>query len=158
MPKFVTTDEVPFLRIKKPQSPFLSRIIRDLREKKQRRIDDMARIRDGLVLAKEEDAWDRLVGAATTDARVWEESWEVPLRSAAKETMKKKVSRQLKSVELAKRMLEIVDREKEMYEEELGQRKRERGRYRRRKIERLRNEKASLSENSIEKYKQKDSE
>jgi hypothetical protein len=117
---------IPFLRFKKPQSPFLSRVLRTKINWRQKLVDRKNRLVEEEVLASGEDLWDRLlreqhcVGQGQDANPAWAEWYAkcIGLTAMAEENS---WSRDRK---LAGRMQEIVDRERELAEKEKRERKR----------------------------------
>jgi len=58
VPIYVAACGFPFLRFKKPQSPYLSRLIRDDLKAVQKRVDQMQRLEKERGHAMQEDLWD----------------------------------------------------------------------------------------------------
>ena len=61
VPKLVNANRVPFLRLKKPQPAFLSRIIRDTIKTRERRIALSNNLIPQVSVAKAEDTWDEIL-------------------------------------------------------------------------------------------------
>ena len=61
IPKLVNANRVPFLRLKKPQPAFLSRIIRDTIKTRERRIGLSNNLIPQVSIAKTEDTWDEIL-------------------------------------------------------------------------------------------------
>ena len=61
VPVLVNGNGTPFLRIKKPQPAFLSKVLRDRTAIRQKRVDTVQRLEKELVLAKDEDEWDGIL-------------------------------------------------------------------------------------------------
>jgi hypothetical protein len=122
VPKFAFTATVPFLRIRKPQNPYLTRVIRNLKAKSQHQLDKMDMLEEEIRWAAKEDQWDRQVDgtlAHSRDGARWEDQLQVVLR----QTKQKRKEDQIKSAKRAKLLVELMDKEKELLVQE---RKRER--------------------------------
>ncbi|KAI9775640.1 MAG: hypothetical protein M1839_000965 [Geoglossum umbratile] len=117
---------IPFLRFKKPQSPFLSRVLRTKINWRQKLVDRRNRLAEEEVLASGEDLWDRLlreqhcVGRGRDANPAWAE-WYAKCIGLTAMAEKNSWSRDR---ELAGRMQKIVDRERELAEKEKRERKR----------------------------------
>ncbi len=61
VPKVALAQWIPFLRVKKPQSEFLSRVIRNKMEQKQKRMDAMEDLDGWVEMGEAEDMWDGVV-------------------------------------------------------------------------------------------------
>jgi hypothetical protein len=163
---------VPFLRFKKPQSPFLSRVLRDKIKGKQRRFDRMGKVEEKVMLGDREEEWEGIVegelgkkmekreeGDGERDwAEVWnegkvgegrgkgkeEERWGAREKAHKYEIMESVILDARNSRRIGDRMLEIVDREKELRAKEDKERRLEKMR---KKRERKRMEEQSPNEN-----------
>lgn len=127
---------IPFLRFKKPQSPFLSRILRNKLAQKQRLFQSIVEL-DGIQdkVAAWEDQWDTNIllqlrqEGRNKQAWVQQEALEEPggWRSEVKEARRdvwERINRGSRRVkETTARMMEIVDRERELYEQERAARR-----------------------------------
>jgi hypothetical protein len=113
VPKLVGAQGWPFLRFKKPQSPFLSRVIRDKTKQKQKRVDALNLIDEQVHWAEQEQAWDGMLGL-DRDGQSWERDM-VRARSYVRSSLRES-EEQARS--LTARMLEIVDEETRMANEE----------------------------------------
>ena len=117
---------IPFLRFKKPQSPFLSRVLRTKINWRQKLTDRKNRLTEEKVVAAGEDLWDKLlreqhsVGQGRRAEPAWAE-WYVKCISL---TIATEGNSWARDRELADRMQRIVDRERELAEEEEKERKR----------------------------------
>ncbi|KAL9604545.1 MAG: hypothetical protein Q9219_000510 [cf. Caloplaca sp. 3 TL-2023] len=61
VPTLVNANHIPFLRFKKPQSPYLSYIIRTKNVEREKRIAKIQSLEEQLFVAEEEDEWDRIL-------------------------------------------------------------------------------------------------
>jgi hypothetical protein len=133
VPKLVNANRVPILRLKKPQSPFMSRIIRDTIDTRERRIIRADHLDEQLVVTTDEDTWDSVL----FDQFGLEEDhpWSYETRLAIKEIATLQVAATQKRTEFAARMHFIVQQERALAVEET---KRIRdGKHKRRKANRL---------------------
>lgn len=126
VPKLVTANGVPFLRFKKPQSAFLSRVIRDKLGQRQKYFERLQALEQQAELAALEDRWDRVLfrmhGARDREDTA-EADWTEELELSIRDTMQRLAKQDKANVAMAARMQEIVDREKELAEAEKMQRK-----------------------------------
>jgi hypothetical protein len=127
VPILTNASYLPYLRFKKPQSPYLSRVLRDKLEQRQKQMDHIDRLEMDLRWAADEDAWDKLVDHRF--GRI-EQSWQTELLTAKKELWTRLNVQSKRAKETARRMLSIVDEEKRLYEEERKVRKMEKNRKR----------------------------
>ncbi|KAL8736212.1 MAG: hypothetical protein Q9166_000367 [cf. Caloplaca sp. 2 TL-2023] len=61
VPTMINANHIPFLRFKKPQSPFLSHMIRKKTDEREKRITRIQRLENLLPWAEDEDRWDRIL-------------------------------------------------------------------------------------------------
>ncbi|OXV07409.1 hypothetical protein Egran_04829 [Elaphomyces granulatus] len=116
VPVLVSARGVPFLRIKKPQPKILSDVIRTKLDKRWNRILLRDRLQAELLLAKDEDDWDGLVGDETLP------SWTSEIRVALEEVIEKIQGSDQKNKELAEAMWNVVLSERKLAEEEAERR------------------------------------
>lgn len=133
IPILTVANGVPFLRFKKPQSPFLSRVLRDKINQRQKFLDHTKRLEPDIVWAADEDEWEQLVDGKTAPRDGV--SFENEMTRAKKQPEKRFIEVQVKAIHVAKRMLKIVEEEKRLFEEERIQRQNERSRRRRERSE-----------------------
>ncbi|KAF8867346.1 hypothetical protein BDZ45DRAFT_719663 [Acephala macrosclerotiorum] len=153
IPKLVAVHTVfPFLRFKKPQSPFLSRILRNKVKKKHLRYDRIEEMDELVVMGEWEDGWDGIVENCDfedssrgkegregkslgweddeyEEEREWKlrpnigDSWTLEPKKAITETWKANAREAKKSRKLGDKMVEIIEQEKKLAEEERRERK-----------------------------------
>lgn len=152
VPKLVGVHTVfPFLRFKKPQSPFLSRILRNKVKKKHLRYDRIEKMDELVVIGEWEDAWDRVVENCSFEDSLreetrkagsleWEDdeyeeekewrprpnigdSWTSEAKKAIMETWRANAREAKKSRQLGDKMVEIIEQEKKLAEEERRERR-----------------------------------
>jgi hypothetical protein len=126
VPKFAFTATVPFLRTRKPQNPYLTRVIRNLKARSQRQLDKMDMLEEEIRWAAKEDQWDRQVDGTLAQSRDGGARWEDQLQTILRQTKQKRKEEQIKSAERAKLLVELMDKEKELLVQGRKQRKRER--------------------------------
>lgn len=116
VPKLVNANRVPLLRFKKPQSPFVGRIIRDTIDTRERRITLAEQLDKQLPMAVDEDEWDKILfdQFGLEDDQPW--SYEV--RVAIKENGTLQAAATQKRIDLAAKMHSIVQQEKALATEE----------------------------------------
>lgn len=119
VPTLVNANHVPFLRLKKPQSPFLSYIIRKKNVEREKRIDSIQALEDQLALAEDEDQWDRIL---LEHHQISGEGNEVPWTSAVREALTnvKRVhhTNAIKRMRTAQRMFDILQEQKRLADQE----------------------------------------
>ena len=109
------------LRFKKPQSPFLSRIIRDHQKQREGRFNLLYTLEHQFVVAKSEDEWDAILleecGIPTMTCSK-EKKWATAVEQARADVSAKLYDRQDKNLHIARRMFAIVEEEKALAEKE----------------------------------------
>ncbi|KAI9782058.1 MAG: hypothetical protein M1816_001999 [Peltula sp. TS41687] len=144
VPVLANANSFPFLRFKKPQSPFLSRVLRDKIMQKTKRFTLLLELEDAVDEARAEDVWDREIAKTTAEGRVksgssrkrqrqqqqQQQQWTTaePGWTPAVEGVVAHVKQQIKESEakktaLATRMYEIVERERELARKEKAERR-----------------------------------
>ncbi|KAL1998584.1 hypothetical protein VTN02DRAFT_5929 [Thermoascus thermophilus] len=118
VPVLVNARGVPFLRIKKPQPKVLSGVIRSKLDKRWKRIVRRERLEQELILAEDEDHWDRLVGE---EERY---SWTSEIKAALDEVSWQIRETDRKNAQLAEAMWNVVLKERELAEKEEAERQR----------------------------------
>lgn len=141
------------LRYQKPQSAFLSRVLRDKLKAGQKSLDWRDGLRDWGARAKEEDEWERSLGdgASTLSSPLFspsykmrelgtvrggkggEPSWEDEIRRQSGVLHESIQARAAAQTKLARNMLAVVDKERSLAMQERGLRRREAGQRRRQK-------------------------
>lgn len=108
IPHFVNAGGMPMLRTKKPQSGFLSAVIRSKLKQRQRWFDRGETLRIDMTFAKDEDDWDKMT--MPQDGKSWtSDTWE------SMQMLKVKIrERDIKNYELAEAMWQVVVREREL--------------------------------------------
>lgn len=113
VPVLVNANRVPFLRFKKPQSAFVSRIIRDTVKARERRAILSLKLNDQIPVADAEDEWDYLLfndfGVVDGDPGT---TWSSEVQRAHKENHTLQLRAVQKRTEIASQMHEIVEKEK----------------------------------------------
>ncbi len=126
VPKLINAHRLPMLRFKKPQSPFVSRVIRDKIAKKIALFQQVEALKDWREIADLEDSWDRLLSRmhGVPDFETNEEmSWASGYDSSISARLKMLTKFEDANKALADKMLDIVNKEKELAEKERLQRK-----------------------------------
>jgi len=134
VPVLFNANHIPVLRIKKPQPPSLSRLIRQRVLQRQSRHDRRWRLSSEKELAKHEDEWDRLVadevraiesqtlmqsGAGSSAMpKAREPTWTSAISTAVREVQHQIDGEREKNRAMAEKMQAIVDKEKELHEAE----------------------------------------
>ncbi|MCJ1399836.1 hypothetical protein MMC11_003039 [Xylographa trunciseda] len=118
IPKLVNTNGIPHLRFKKPQSPFLSRVIRDKIRQREKRFDQLTKMNGEIAMAQAEDEWDSILKHNCGIEDNPELSWTTVLVSASQQIRGKIHASHLKNTELGRKMYDIVEKEKALAKEE----------------------------------------
>ena len=117
VPKLVNANRIPFLRFKRPQSPFVSRIIRDTAKTRERRSLIAMELDRQIPAALAEDGWDRILfdKFGLKDEGM---SWSHEIKLAHKENHSLQAIAIERRINIAARMQQIVDQEKQLAVEE----------------------------------------
>ena len=117
VPKLVNANRVPFLRFKKPQSEFVSRVIRDTVKTRERRIAHTEELNEQKAIAQAEDRWDSLL---FNEFRLKDEemSWSHEIQTALGEIQNLQTKAMVRRIDISARMHEIVKQERELAMEE----------------------------------------
>ncbi len=118
VPKLVNANRVPFLRVKKPQSPYVSRIIRNTVKTREKRIALSARLAEQIPIAQTEDKWDDIIFKVFGLEEVTGSAWSHELHQAIHENQNLQTSAIQKRADLSARMHSIVEQEKMLAAEE----------------------------------------
>jgi hypothetical protein len=131
VPVLVSANLLPFLRIKKPQSPFLSRVLNDKILQRQKRRDAIDMMGELTTIGRAEQQWDIATGMA--DGTKWQTATETESFYVAEHMRQARE----KNAILAREMQGIVDEEQRLADIDKKDYFREkRKRYRQRKRER----------------------
>ncbi|KAL8720957.1 MAG: hypothetical protein Q9181_007811 [Wetmoreana brouardii] len=119
IPTMVNANHIPFLRFKKPQSPFLSHMIRKKTDEREKRVDRTQALQKMLILAEDEDQWDQILcennGVVSDDNGA---RWASATREAFLDVKSVHAMNTSKRMHGARRMFEIVQEEGRMAEKE----------------------------------------
>ncbi|KAL8859466.1 MAG: hypothetical protein Q9178_004144 [Gyalolechia marmorata] len=119
VPTMVNANHIPFLRFKKPQSPFLSHMIRKKTNEREKRIARTQRLENQLPLAEDEDRWDDILkktnGISCNDNG---STWASATREALLHVKMVHKDNIIKRMHTAQRMFEIMERERILAEQE----------------------------------------
>lgn len=119
VPTLVNANRVPFLRLKKPQSPYISRIIRNIIETRERRLALAERLIDQISITQTEDEWDAILftefGLEDNASGC---SWSHEVQLALDENRQLQTKAVQRRVDIAARMHSIVEQEKQLAVEE----------------------------------------
>ncbi|PBP27343.1 DNA repair protein [Diplocarpon rosae] len=136
VPSLVVATWLPFLRFKRPQSPYLSRVLKAKITQKNRRLQRLDEMTEMVEMGDAEDIWDDIVLKQTEKERGvegvmemvqagWDEgdSWRTESQNC-KWFVSRSIEREhVRASVLGKKLLGIVEREKELWAEEKKQRK-----------------------------------
>lgn len=117
VPSLVSARGLPFLRIKKPQPRNLSGVLRNKLETRWKRILRRDRLTADVLFAQDEDAWDSLTGVQEPS------TWSLHYRLALDEVNDQIRESDDKATEMARKMWNIVLKERLMAEQEERQRR-----------------------------------
>ena len=125
VPKLINANKVPILQFKKPQSPFLSRMIRDIIKTRQKRVDLQHNLKEQVQWARGEDAWDFALRKSTgLDQDQSEERWSYQPQLSHDQVHARHSAAANKQVKIAAKMHVIVEKEKALAFEEKWERHR----------------------------------
>ena len=140
VPRLVVASGFPFLRIKKPQSQYLGRIIRDDLRLFHQRIQRFQQLEGNFELGLNEDRWDEILESTCGVKKAknrGESSWSHMAGTAKHEISTLITQHREKRADMARRMQEIVDKEQALADQERLQRRTEKHRERKqRRLER----------------------
>ncbi|KAI4189844.1 MAG: hypothetical protein LQ348_003744 [Seirophora lacunosa] len=148
VPNLVNANHVPFLRFKKPQSPFLSYIIRKKNLEREKRVDRMHALEKQLGKAEDEDEWDKILRdhhqISTDDNGT---RWATATREALNDVKQVHQNNTVKRMEIAQRMFDIYQEESKLADKErLERRDRTHQAYKARRKERKEREASGAAE------------
>lgn len=136
VPILFNANRIPVLRIQKPQPESLSRYIHKRVLQRQKWLDEKARLQVEQKVAVLEDEWDDLMGDLLGDSEElvehtsvlgeepdYEASWEDTVSLAVWDVHARLIGEKEKNRIVAKRMQEVVDREKALFEQERAERR-----------------------------------
>ncbi|KAL8985201.1 MAG: hypothetical protein Q9205_001022 [Flavoplaca limonia] len=113
VPTIINANHIPFLRFKKPQSPFLSHMIRKKTDEREKRVVRIQRLEKLLPLAEDEDRWDDTVrkinGISSNDGGI---TWAWATREALTHVKKTHKDNTIKRMHTAQRMFDIVEEQR----------------------------------------------
>ncbi|KAL8748823.1 MAG: hypothetical protein Q9199_008045, partial [Rusavskia elegans] len=119
VPTMINANHIPFLRYKKPQSPFLSHMIRKKTDEREKRINRTQRLENLIPLAEDEDRWDDIVretnGVSRNDNGT---TWACATREALSHVKRVHKDNTMKRMHIARRMFYIMDGERKLAEQE----------------------------------------
>ncbi|KAL8693009.1 MAG: hypothetical protein Q9218_002066 [Villophora microphyllina] len=115
VPALVNANHIPFIRYKKPQSPFLGHMIREKTIEREKRIDRIQGLEEALPLAEDEDQWDRILWdmnqVSGNDKGV---RWASAVYEAHSDAKNVHARNTRKRVEAAERMFDIVQEQRRL--------------------------------------------
>ena len=119
VPTLVNANRVPFLRIKKPQPPFLSRIIRSIVKTRNHRILNGERLANELTYAQDEDEWDRILHelAGLDSTNLLEPHWHREVKQAVDDNHQRQIGAIQRRADISAKMHAIVEKEKALAQE-----------------------------------------
>ncbi|KAL8653956.1 MAG: hypothetical protein Q9226_003626 [Calogaya cf. arnoldii] len=119
VPTMINANHIPFLRFKKPQSPFLSHMIRKKTEEREKRLTRTMKLEDLVPVAEDEDRWDYVVrrtnGISSKDNGT---TWASATYEALSHVKRVRRDNTLKRMDMARRMFDIMEGERKLAEQE----------------------------------------
>ncbi len=131
LPHIAVTGGYPLLRLGKPQSPFLSRVLRDKLKQKQKELDRAQELELQEEIGRTEDEWEAVVERTTRrvlyregpDGLQPKKSWRTDTRGERARIQQDFTRETRKAREAGERMARIVEKEKALAQEERKLRK-----------------------------------
>lgn len=120
IPVFVNARGIPYLRIKKPQPPSLSRALRSYLDNRWARIERRERLEEEIQQADKEDEWDDLVAeiARSEGKTIQQDSkrdnWKLAAQQSLNEVHEQIRKKDRETAKRAEDMFNVVLREKEL--------------------------------------------
>ncbi|KAL9580749.1 MAG: hypothetical protein Q9212_004305 [Teloschistes hypoglaucus] len=115
IPKVVKANHLPFLRYKKPQSPFLSHMIREKTRERLKRVDRIQALEKTLAFAEDEDQWDRILWEVNRVSRNDKGvQWVRAVRDALSHVKNVHFRSTMKRVQAAQRMFDVVQEQRKL--------------------------------------------
>ncbi|KAI4171045.1 MAG: hypothetical protein LQ343_004582 [Gyalolechia ehrenbergii] len=137
VPTLVNASHIPFLRFKKPQSPFLSYMIRKKNVEREKRVDKLQALEKFLIFAEDEDQWDMILREHHRISGDKKVSWASAVRVSHMSVKQVHQANTLKRLRIAQRMFNILQEQKRLAERErLERRNRRHQAYKARKAQR----------------------
>ena len=119
VPKLINANKVPILQFKKPQSPFLSRMVRDIIKTRQKRVDLQHKLKEQVQWARGEDVWDfALQKSFGLEQDQSEEPWSHQPKLSHDQVQARHTAAANRQVKIAAKMHAIVEKEKALALEE----------------------------------------
>lgn len=134
MPKLLQVSGVPFLRIKKPQSPYLSHVLSQKEKRKDRRWSLIELCDEEQAFTKTEDEWERVVkklaekqgrkdwieaeGSEWTGGWEENEEWSLAAEQAKHGIVEAMTVDMYKHRKIGKRMMQILEQEQALFDQE----------------------------------------
>ena len=142
VPIITASGGFPFLRFKKPQSQFLSRVLRQKVQRKQKRADYLEKMQMHIEMGREEALWEEVVldelyseggnlESHEIRRRLGEDwgnndgTWMKDTIHARNVMTENALAEQMRAKALGEKMLEIVEKETKLWREERGLRRHE---------------------------------
>lgn len=120
VPVLINANRVPFLRLTKPQPPFLNRIIRDTVKTREHRLTGADRLTREIPIAEDEDEWDQILcehfGLDYEEPQ--EDPWQREVKQAFDENHRVQIAAINKRADISAKMYAIVEQEKALAEKE----------------------------------------
>ena len=135
VPILAVGNGVPFLQFKKPQSPYLSRIIRDKVNQRQKRLNAVEQIEENILFAREEEDWENMVAKTMREGGILPKeraqrddegekgSWARDLYKERSVVLGHLRNESDRATEMGEKLLEIADKERELWKAERRERK-----------------------------------
>ena len=125
IPVLVNANKVPFLRIKKPQPPSLSRMIGQTARTREHRLQRASRLATECLIAQDEDEWDQLhyENFGLDYGQADEQSWEYEVKLAFDTNRQQQFDALRKRADIAAEMYAIIEQEKALAKKEKDEKK-----------------------------------
>ncbi|KAL8942742.1 MAG: hypothetical protein Q9216_001490 [Gyalolechia sp. 2 TL-2023] len=126
VPTLVNANHIPFLRFKKPQSPFLSYMIRKKNDEREKRIDRLQFLEELLLFAEDEDEWDEILRENHYISNDNGIPWTSSMKDSYVSVKRVHRTNTLKRSQIAERMFDILQEQKQLAEKEKLERRNKR--------------------------------
>lgn len=131
VPHLVNGNGFPFLRFKKPQSPYLSRLIRDNLHASVKRINRVEQLRALIELGNHEDKWDECLGLTSGLVRGERDfSWALEAKRGLSKLLNLHERIKKRRADMGQKMHEIAEKEQVLANKEKANRRSEKNRER----------------------------
>lgn len=123
VPKLTSSNSLPFLRFKRPQPDFLSRVFRNKINQRQRRNNNLMKMDEDYKWAANEEQWDRIVANEANKVHKEMSTWRQPLANARAAIEEQLDEEHHKVEKMSRKLLRITNQEEDLRVKEKQERK-----------------------------------